>query len=44
MTFHAVCADCDDFEDVGDFDEVFEAGRDHEDETGHDVRGGRVEA
>jgi hypothetical protein len=44
MTFHAVCADCDDFEEVGDFEDVYPDARDHQRDTDHEVAAGRVEA
>jgi hypothetical protein len=43
--WHAVCRDCDDFEEVdGEFDAVYSAAKEHEEETGHNVEGGKVAA
>jgi hypothetical protein len=42
--WHAVCRDCDEFEKMSPgFGDVLEAAMDHEDATGHNVEGERID-
>ncbi|SFH07819.1 hypothetical protein SAMN04488063_0113 [Halopelagius inordinatus] len=42
-TWHAVCRDCKEFEQVGEYTDILTAGKQHQDDEGHRVSAGRVD-